>query len=52
MIFNLALGVDQTFLSRREGVGHEFFYQPHFQMLRLTPYAFLPVPNSTVTCLQ
>ena len=40
VISNLALGVGQSFVYRREGVGHVFFYQPHFQMLWPTPYTF------------
>ena len=45
-------GGSVIFELRREGVGHKFFYQPHFRMLRPTPYTFLPVPNSTVTSLH
>ena len=37
-ISNLALGVGSHFLGRREGVGHVFFYQPHFKMLNEQDY--------------
>ena len=36
VISNLALGVGQSFLCSRQGVGHVFFCQPRFQMLRPT----------------